>query len=46
MILEGQFLYKGKIVEGCIVIENGKIIDIRKSDIKLSKWKELFYLQA
>jgi len=37
MILEGKFLYKGKIVEGCIVIENGRIIDIRKSDNKTIK---------
>jgi len=37
MILEGRFLYKGKIVEGCIVIENGKIIDIRKSANKTVK---------
>ncbi len=35
MIISGKFFYKGKIVEGSIVIEDGIIVDIRK-DVSLN----------
>jgi len=30
MIISGKFFYKDEIVEGCIVVEDGVIVDIRK----------------
>ncbi len=30
MIISGKFFYRGQVVEGCIVVEDGVIVDVRK----------------